>query len=203
MDGVSFDAMNAPRHAMFAFLVIVSALLMASYSSAEDGGEVQIGKGRVGSSSWSLEVYRGDGRHGGTSPCIVTTLKPPPPGFVSRLTICGSLKGSQILNANSAGVGVDEETVLGFAFSPDVVSVRLWLAGRRSRIINLSMLGRNQARRASVDPLRYGVATFVGNYCLERFAAYDAAGRVTRASSKFGCPAHAKGATASIAAYRD
>jgi hypothetical protein len=96
----------------------------------------------------------------------------------SRLALCGSLQGSQIVVANSTGSGVSKRTVIGMAFHPGIAAVRLWLRGRPSRKVWLSMLGRRQARSAGVAQFRYAALALAGSFCLARFTTDGAAGEI-------------------------
>ena len=175
-------------------LLAVSALLVHGLPAAQAWphrvGDVRVDHGTIGDYAWSLGVHRGLGLKGSTHPCLIVTSGPAMPRGkrpVSRLSLCGSLSGTQIVVSNSSGNGAEERTVLGLAFGRDIRSVRVWLRGRRSRIVPLSLLGRSQARRAHVEQFRYGALALAGYFCLRRIATYDSRGRLIDPGINYPC----------------
>lgn len=187
--------MKSQRLASYSFVLLaVSVSLTYTVPVAQAwphrAGDVRLDHGVLGSYAWSIGVHRGLGPEGDSHPCLVATSGPATSGSmrpISRLSLCGSLNGSQIVVSNSSGNGADERTVLGLAFGQDVRSVRIWLLGRRSRILRLALLGRSQARKAHVERFRYAALGLAGDFCLRRFTTYDSDGRLMDPGRNMGC----------------
>jgi hypothetical protein len=173
-------------------LVFVALMATPSVAVTESGSahDVRLAHGALGSYAWEVAVHRGDGPNGFRRPCLVAFARSLPPSTEwaqSRLALCGSLGGSQILVANSSQSGAAKRTVLGLAFRPEIAAVRIWLQGRRSRTIALSMLGVRQARSAGVMRFRYAAGAFAGRFCLRRFETLDRHGRSIELSPSLEC----------------
>jgi len=169
-----------------ATLVLVPALQVSPAIAAED---ISLGQGALGSSyGWSVLANRGDGSNGATHPCVSANFdRVPEGGFTSRLRLCGSIEGTQVVVSNSTGSGSAERTVIGMVFGQRVRYVRLWLRGRSSRKITLDRLSPAEAAAAHVVRFRYAALGMMGNFCLRRFASYDAQGDVIFLGREMGC----------------
>lgn len=169
-----------------ATLVLVPPLQAAPATAA---GDISLGQGALGSRyGWSVLANRGDGRNGATHPCVSANFdRVPEGGFTSRLRLCGSIEGAQVVVSNSTGSGSAERTVIGMVFGQKVRYVRLWLRGRSSRRITLNRLSPSTAAAAHVVRFRYAALGMTGEFCLRRFASYDAQGDVIFLGRQMGC----------------
>jgi hypothetical protein len=62
------------------------------------------------------------------------------------------------------------------------------LRGRKSRRIGLNRLGAQQAKKVGLIHFRYAARAFAGQYCLKRFATYNACGKLLDVSPPMDCP---------------
>jgi hypothetical protein len=171
------------RHPFLAALLCTLGSLVAvqgAASAASGMPEVRIASGSIGATvKWTASVRRGLGASGASQPCIRTEL-----GAVSNRavlgteTLCGPVEEAQIVEADSAGSGDSERTVLGLAFPSRARTVRLWIAGRPARQIPLQRLSAFKAQKAGVIRFRFAVIGLAGPFCLRRFDALDGEGRV-------------------------
>jgi hypothetical protein len=92
-----------------------------------------------------------------------------------------------ILVSHFVDNGEYEQSILATAFPASVVAVRLWIAGRKSRVVSLRIVGRRQAKVAGLDRFRYAVTTYAGDFCLVRYAAFDRSGRQVEISDETSC----------------
>jgi hypothetical protein len=172
--------------AAFSVLLVVPALAKPVVGAPEP---TLLRTGTVGSFHWRVLVYRGKGSQGGRTPCIValsSKLSGGVPGD-SSLTVCGMLQGSQILFAKSSGSGRRERTVLAMAYDAKVASVRIWLRGHRSRLVQLSMLSDYKVKHAQVSPFRYGAFGIARSFCLIRIVSYDSQGDIVDPGHGMSC----------------
>jgi hypothetical protein len=152
---------------------------------------VRLDHGRIGQYRWAAYAHRASPAASPTRPCLTMESGGAPGSEASGgLTVCGSLSPVPSLVAHSEGEGKGERTVLGMAFPMGSASVRLWLAGRHSRRMDLKPLSLKQADSAGLKPFQYSVAAFVGPFCLRRFVSYGPSGSVLFSSSYMPCPRH-------------
>jgi len=160
-----------------------------SRAADSDPPRVQLGHGSIGSYRWA--VYAGRESRSGSPKrlCVITAVGGGPGSGAREGMACGPLTLVPNLLASSSGEGKRMRTVLGMAFPPEVRSVRLWLRGKKSRLIQLRQLSERQAKKAGLMRFRYATRAFAGPYCLQRFAYYDAAGGLIELTEYMGCPA--------------
>lgn len=157
-----------------------------TWADETDVPKVRLGQGSIGSFRW--QIYVSPERSGNPRrPCIASLSGGPRWGF-SEFKSCGPIDPIPTLLGDSSGEGKYQRTVLSMAFSPQVGSVRLWLRGRKSRLVDLKLLGARQAEKVGLNPFRYGIRAFAGQFCLQRFASYDASGDLLDLSERMGCP---------------
>jgi len=77
--------------------------------------------------------------------------------------------------------------VLVMAFKPAVAQVRLFVAGRKSKVYSVVDLGEQKASKARLAPFEYLTLGFIGHFCLERFVTYADNGRVLDPGERMGC----------------
>ena len=182
---------------MLATVAAVAALAGASagvgagegQAADSDAPRIQLGHGSIGDYRWAVFAGRASKSGSPKRPCIITASGGSPRPASNEAYVCGPLSFVPNLLASSAGEGKRMRTVLGMAFAPEVRSVRLWLRGRKSRLIRLRRLGERQAKKAGLMRFRYASRAFAGPYCLQRFAYYDAAGDLIELTGHMGCPA--------------
>lgn len=162
--------------------VLGSMLILAGSVQADSGPrEVRLGGGGAEGFSWTVALRRGDSGQAASRPCLdvfVSIRRQPGDWSASRLAVCGSVMEAPLIVANSEGEGGRQRTAIGMAFPSRVRSVRLFLQGRRSRMIRLSKLDSARRHRAGVMPLNYATAGFAGLFCLVRVVSYAANGTV-------------------------
>jgi hypothetical protein len=140
--------------------------------------EVRVDHGSIGAYRWAVFIGRGEGTSGRRRPCLKVGFERVPRGMSpTYLSVCGSPLESPLLVSNSSGRGVDERTIVGMAFPRRVSSVRIWLEGRRSRLIALRTVGAEQAAIAQVIRFRYAALAVAGTFCFDRYRMFDSAGR--------------------------
>jgi len=186
--GVQARAGVAAVAALVLIAFLSCGLTLTRVAYAHDGPiSVRLDHGAKGSFRWTVLAKReptGNPRR----PCIVVVSQAPTAG-ADEAEGCGPLEPVPMLLAQSSGSGKSERTVLAMAFPLRVVSVRLWLRGRRSRRIYLRRLGAHQAEMTGLRRFRYANRAFAGPYCLARFATYGVAGRLIDRSPSMDCHA--------------
>lgn len=180
------------------FVALSSSMVLASLgvltahpqaSTMRKVRQVRIDYGSFGSVDWDVSTSRESSYGRADRPCLAAQL------FIgegdreerTRIRACGSLRGSSVVVSNSHGASRDERTVLAMAFGPEARSVRLWLQGRKTRLISLNRLGRIQARRTGLNRYRYAALGLSGRFCLQRFAIYDRKSSLIEMSLQYGC----------------
>lgn len=160
--------------------------IWADRASANDSMEparVQLAHGAIGGFAWAVHAERGGSNP--KRPCISAESSGSGRKFRESY-ICGALDPIPALLAQSSGTGREERTVFVLAFPMRVTSVRLWMRGRASRVVEMKRLSAAQATRSGLARFKYFATAFAGPFCLVRFAAYSARGLVDR-SPAFEC----------------
>jgi hypothetical protein len=179
---------------MLGFALVALAGVDVGEGRAADSAppRVQLGHGSIGDYRWAVFAGRESRSGSPRRPCVITAHGGGPSPGSSEGVLCGPLAFVPILLASSSGEGKRMRTVLGMAFPAEVHSVRLWLRGKKSRLIRLRRLSERQAKKAGLMRFRYAARAFAGPYCLTRFAYYDAFGDLIELTGHMGCPALAR-----------
>lgn len=173
--------------ALVAIMLVAGSFLTGLADASEGPVSVRLDHGTKEDFRWAVFAHReksGSPRR----PCVVVLSERTGEGSEETET-CGPVEPIPTLLGHSSGRGKKERTVLAMAFSPRVASVRLWLRGRRSRLVHLKRLGVRQSERTGLMRFRYASRSFAGPYCLQRFATYDAVGNLIDRSPSMGCRA--------------
>jgi hypothetical protein len=142
--------------------------------------QVQLAQGQMGQFRWSVTV-KSERSGNPKRPCIATITS------AGESEVCGSLNPLPLLLGDSSGAGPGERTVLALGFPEEIGAVRLWLRGKRDRVVHLALLTDRQARRVGLEPFRYAARVYAGSFCLLRFATLDRNARVINVSPKMPC----------------
>lgn len=161
-------------------LSIVMCVGGIAYPADGTHTQVRLAHGRIGKFVWSVTA-RSEQSANRKRPCVATLTS------TRETHVCGSLEPVPLILADSTGTGGKERTVLALAFPRRVTAVRLWLEGRRDRLVRLRLLSRRQANVTGLDSFRYAGRAYAGKFCLRRFSVYDHRLRVLDVSSHMPC----------------
>ena len=168
--------------------MIVLALSVPA-QAREEGAQHRalLGHGYVSGTGWAVYAQAENLHHRPARPCLTAALDGRVSlGFKSQLKLCGSLE-TPLLVSNSSGAGSAERTVLAMAFPRRDVAVRLWLKGKKSRLVGLKLLSRRHSKLLGLSRFTYGARAFAGDFCLKRYAAFDRWHRLSELSGRLSC----------------
>lgn len=185
----------------FAFGVLVLGLQSCAVCLAANAGVrptqagVVLGTGRLGGFRWKAETYRSKSAHAASRPCLHIGFRPahrptnPDPLEISiESTGCGPLHPTPDLVSLVDEVRNPKMTAIVMGFPLAVHSVSLYFNGHlKDRAIELDRLSLYKARKARINPFRYGTFAFTGDSCLSRFVAHSGTGRVVYDGGRMDC----------------
>ena len=182
---------------MVAALAIATVLAGGSgpvSASADVGTKVLLGAGKVTKFRWTARAFRKKGSDSATRPCLEIDLKPLPPSPPDPLEIPVGDVSCRPFRPTPAVLGVADEIdkprveAFVFAFPRRVQKLALEFRGQlKDRVIKLPLLSAEKAKKAGLEPFRYGSFALSGKSCLTRFIALSASGTVIEDGGKMGC----------------
>jgi hypothetical protein len=177
-------------------LVVLCCAPLAEGAHGDEGTPqaVELASGEIAHYHWKVSASRDrDHSAGPYSPCIRIQMTPRKASSQDINTglgssSCGPFSPIPFLAAVVNEATLPSITVLAMVFHRNARSIRLYLQGRGDRVIALRLLSQPKSSKARLVPFRYGAVAFAGHFCLQRFIAYSASGKVFFDGGKMTCP---------------
>lgn len=179
---------------LLAFVIFEPGAAPARAGSGDISDKAVLESGRSGKWAWTMNVSADDLKVSRLShrPCIEVSLTPlgpvSPIDSIPYARTCGPLSPVPMIIGLTEASKTPWITVIAIAFPARVSLVRLYINGRRSRLVELSLLSRHKSLKTRTAPFRYGALAFRGRFCLERFLGYSPSGRVLFDGGHMSCP---------------